>query len=868
MTLRLAVTSIGAVQPPQAVTSTDQPVITEIACDDSGRALIPDQLPVLSDWPRVHSRIARDAADEALIADLVAAMTVAEKVGQMTQPEISAITPEQVRAHHIGTVLNGGGAFPSENKYATPQAWLDLADAYWEAARTSNGIPVLWGIDAVHGNNNVFGATLFPHNIGLGCARDPGLIREIGAATAVAIRATGQDWAFAPTLAVVRDDRWGRTYEGYSEDPRITLAYGYEAISGLQGTDPRRIGAGGVIATAKHFIGDGGTDLGKDQGVNTSSEAEMVNVHGQGYYGALAAGSQTVMASFNSWTNEELGITEGKMHGSQYALTDILKNKMGFDGLVVGDWNGHGQVAGCSNTSCAQAIIAGIDVIMVPHDWELFLSTTIAQVESGEIPMARIDDAVSRILRVKIRAGLFAQPKPSERLHAGLPEALQAKDLARSAVRKSLVLLKNKALVLPLPAASKVLVVGKNADNVANQSGGWTLSWQGTGNSASDFPNATSILTGLKQALGEANVSFSENAKNVDPAAFDAVIAVIGETPYAEGVGDVGRRTLEAATLYPEDLAVLDRVTGKGVPVVTVLITGRPLWVNKELNRSDAFVVAWLPGSEGAGVADLLVDAGGGHAFTGRLSYSWPRAACQTPLNYGDEGYDPLFPLGYGLDAADEGSLDVLDETAPEGGCIQSSGGGNATDELEVFVRRAIAPYQAFIGSPENWGGTPIGDDVLALVAHKNISVRTADVNVQQDARRVQWHGGQAQFYLTDLAGGTDLRGYLNAESALVFDVIVHQPPTDRVALSVHCEFPCMAEVLMTAVFTNLPVGVKSTVKIPLSAFDVAQKLDFENVNSPFLIYTEGEFTASFANIRWEPGAANDADAVQLEDLR
>ncbi|GAB3897460.1 hypothetical protein GCM10027612_53760 [Microbispora bryophytorum subsp. camponoti] len=418
---------------------------------DHGCARIDKRLPTLPDWPAVQSEIKRNPADEKRVAKIVAGMTLAEKVGQMTQPEISAITPEEVAQYGIGSVLNGGGSWPGRDKHASPQDWLALADAYWQASvSTRTKIPVIWGIDAVHGHNNVYGATLFPHNIGLGAAHDPCLLRDIGAATAAQIRATGQDWAFAPTLAVVRDDRWGRTYEGYSEDPRITRAYGYEVVRGLQGGGPRGLGDRGVIATAKHFIGDGGTLNGQDQGVDPSSEADMINIHGQGYYGALAAGAQTVMASFNSWTNEDLGITEGKVHGSRKLLTEVLKQKMGFDGVIVSDWNGIGQVAGCTNSNCARAINAGIDVVMVPNDWKAFISTTIAQVEAGEIPMSRIDDAVTRILRVKLRAGLFDARKPSARPGAGSAKALQARALARKAVRESQVLLKNNRKVLPL----------------------------------------------------------------------------------------------------------------------------------------------------------------------------------------------------------------------------------------------------------------------------------------------------------------------------------------------------------------------------------------------------------------------------------
>ncbi|GIH93465.1 glycoside hydrolase family 3 N-terminal domain-containing protein [Planobispora siamensis] len=866
----LAVLASGATGIPGAAAETAaggrQPVVGKPALDARGCARIEKKLPTFSEWPKVDSRINKNPFDEKRIAKILAGMTLAEKVGQMTQPEIAAITPEEVKQYGIGSVLNGGGSWPNRDKHASPQDWLALADSYWDASVASRTkIPVIWGIDAVHGNNNVYGATIFPHNIGLGAAQDPCLVRDISAATAEQIRATGQDWAFAPTLAVVRDDRWGRTYEGFSEDPRITRAYGYEAVKGLQGRHPRGIGHDGVIATAKHFIGDGGTLKGVDQGVNPSSEAEMINLHGQGYYTALAAGAQSVMVSFNSWTNEELGINEGKLHGSKRAITDILKLKMGFDGLVVSDWNGIGQVAGCTNASCPQAVNAGIDVIMVPNDWKAFIANTVAQVESGEIPMARIDDAVTRILRVKLRAGVLDGRKPSKRPFAGSADALDAKRLAREAVRKSQVLLKNNDKVLPLKAGSKVLVVGKSADSLQNQTGGWSLTWQGTGNTNADFPNGTTILGGLREVLGEANVTFSETADGVDPAAYDAVIAVIGETPYAEGVGDLSRRTLEAAKLYPGDLAVLDKVAGKGKPVITVYVTGRPLWVNKELNRSDAFVVAWLPGTEGGGVADLLVRGKYREGYTGKLSYSWPKGACQTPLNPGEEGYDPLFPLGYGLRYGQTGSVGTLDETAPPFGCGSQGGGGEATEDLELFNRIDIAPYKSFIGSAENWGGTEIGADGQA--SHAEIDVVQSDVNVQQDGLKATWTGiGPAQIYMQDPAGGSDLRGYLNAGGALVFDTIVHQPPAARTVISAHCVYPCFSEVVATSLFQGLPVGTKATVKIPIACF--AEKgLDMENVNTPFLVYTEGAFSASFANVRWVPKAASDPDARKCSDL-
>ncbi|SEQ76614.1 beta-glucosidase [Lentzea xinjiangensis] len=851
--LTLAASATSAAAAPEAQHGSKQPVIGQPRTEH-GCARIEKSLPTLKDWPRVDSQFDGDRRDEARIKAILKDMTLAEKVGQMTQPEIAAITAEDVKTYGFGSVLNGGGSFPGGNKHATPQDWLAIADAYWEASKqTRTKIPVIWGIDAVHGNNNVFGSTVFPHNIGLGAAHDPCLVRDISAATAEQIRATGQDWAFAPTLAVVEDDRWGRTYEGFSEDPRITRAYGYEAVKGLQDNAKKRIGEDGVIATAKHFIGDGGTAGGKDQGVNPSTEQKMINVHGQGYYGALAAGAQTVMISFNSWTNDV--INEGKVHGSKYVQTGILKEKMGFDGLLVSDWNGIGQVTGCTNSSCAQAINAGMDIIMVPHDWKAFITNTIAQVEAGQISMARIDDAVTRILRVKLRAGVFEAPKPSQREHAGEQKALLHKELAREAVRESAVLLKNDKRVLPISKRSKVLVVGKSADNISNQTGGWTLSWQGTGNTNADFPNATSILKGIQDTLGAANVTFAETADGVDPAQFDAVIAVIGETPYAEGVGDLGKRSLEAARLHPQDIAVLDKVSGKGKPVITVYVGGRALYMNKEINRSDAFVAAWLPGTEGQGIADLLI-RGRHNGFSGKLSYSWPSAAC--PPQSGEPAQTPLFKLGYGLRDWQTGNVGKLDESSP-GALCSGGGGGTATEDLEVFNRTDIAPYKSMIGSAENWGGTEIGPDGQA--AHAEINVVQSDVNVQQDALKTTWTGtGPAQVYLQSPTG-TDLRGYGNANAAIQFDVIVHQAPANRTVISAHCVYPCMAEVDATQAFRNLPVGQKSTVKLSVNCF-ADKGLDLENINTPFLVYTDGAFQASFANVRWVPKAGADPDVI------
>ncbi len=647
---------------------------------------IPPLPPAYAGWPRIQSPIPLDPAQEARIAAIVAGMTLEQKVGQMTQPDATLISPDDVRKYGIGTVLVGGGGWPGNDRHAPASAWLAMADALWQASMSTDAkvkIPLLWGIDAVHGHGRVYGATVFPHNIGLGAAHDPALVRRIGAATAQQMRATGHDWDFAPCVAVPQDDRWGRTYEGFSENPAITRIYAREMVAGLQnlgpGPDPRK--PYGVLATAKHFLGDGGTREGLDQGVNLSPEARLINLHGQGYFGAMEAGVQSVMASFNSWLDAPAGpptqaqIDEAKIHGSKRLLTGVLEGKMGFDGLIVGDWKGHAQVPGCSTIRCARAIDAGIDVFMVADDWRGFYESTIDLVKKGEVPVSRIDDAVTRILRVKMRMGLFDMPRPSERPFAKDASRLVHHELAAEAVQKSLVLLKNDRHVLPLDPRGKVLVVGKGADSIRDQTGGWTIDWDGRSNTNADFPAGSTILAGIRKAVGEANVTFSQDGRGADVAKFDAVIAVIGETPYVEMTGDLmpglnrrAPRTMEHARLHPEDLVVLSRVSEKGKPVVTVFLSGRPLLTTKELNRSDAFVAAWLPGTEGAAVAPVLFQGTDGKPaqdFTGKLPYSWPKVNCK-PVNVGDPSYDPLFPFGYGLTYADAKTVGALPE--PPGG--------------------------------------------------------------------------------------------------------------------------------------------------------------------------------------------------------
>ena len=557
--------------------------------------------------------------------EILSRLTLEQKVGQMVQAEIRYVTPEEVARFQLGSVLNGGGGFPSEQKYSTVQDWIDLADAFYHASMDTEkggpGVPVIWGTDAVHGHNNVMGATVFPHNIGLGAANDPELMRRIGEATAREVAATGIDWTFAPTVAVVKDARWGRTYESYSSRPELVATYTEEIIHGLQGTAAElRNDDARVLATAKHFIGDGGTWRGIDRGDTRGPLEELLETHGQGYRAAIASGVQIVMASYNSWNGE-------KVHGSRYLLTDLLKGEMGFDGFIVSDWDAVEEVSGCTEVSCAKAINAGIDMVMVPRKWKTLLTNTLEQARSGEIPIERIDDAVRRILRVKIRAGMFEKPAPSAReittkQYVGHPEH---RAIAREAVRKALVLLKNDNGLLPLKASQRILVAGDGADNIGKQTGGWTITWQGTENLNSDFPGATSIFEGIQSAAEKAGgmAVLSQDGEYGDKP--DVAIVVFGEDPYAEGEGDVDSLAFQEKD--KSDLELIRRLSGDGIPVVAVFLTGRPMSVSDEIDASDAFVVAWLPGSEGGGIADVLLrDANGqiAHNFLGSLSFDWP----------------------------------------------------------------------------------------------------------------------------------------------------------------------------------------------------------------------------------------------------
>jgi len=565
----------------------------------------------------------------ARVADLLPRMSLADKVGQMTQAERAAISTADVTTYRVGSILSGGGSAPSPN---TPTAWADMYDNFQRAAlATQWGIPIIYGLDAVHGDNNVAGSTIFPHNIGLGATRDPALVQQIGRATAEEVTGAGLDWTFAPCLCVARNDRWGRTYESFGETPGLVSSM-TTIITGFQGSTLG--GPASILATAKHYIGDGGTTNGTDQGDTQLSEQDLRAIHLPPFQAAVQAGVGSIMVSFSSWN----GV---KSSGSHFLLTDLLKNELGFKGFLVSDWAAIDQLDGQTGFTAqevATAINAGLDMIMVPNDYKTFIADLTADVQSGAIAQSRIDDAVSRILTKKFELGLFEHPM-SDRSYASTIGSQAHRDLARQAVRESQVLLKNNNGILPLAkTGGKIFVAGKNADDLGNQAGGWTVSWQGA--SGNTIPG-TSVLQGIRAAVGQgATVTYSKDGTGID-SSYRAAIAVVGETPYAEGKGDrPGSMGLDST-----DLATLQRLKASGVPVVTVLVSGRPLDIAAQLPDWSALLASWLPGSEGEGVADVLF---GDYNPTGRLPVTWPASASQEPINSGD-GQTGLFAFGDGL---------------------------------------------------------------------------------------------------------------------------------------------------------------------------------------------------------------------------
>ena len=757
---------------------------------------------------------------------IVDQMSIEQKVAQMIQGEIRGLTADDVREYGLGSVLNGGGAFPGGDKYASPQDWVDLADAYYsasiDASEGSAAIPIVWGTDAVHGHNNVMGATLFPHNIGLGATRDPELVARIIGATAREVKATGIDWIFAPTVAVAKDARWGRTYESFSSDPDIAASFVAPIVEAMQ--------AEGVASTAKHFIGDGGTLRGDDRGDTSMPLEELVAIHGRGYVEAIDKDVMSVMSSFNSWYGE-------KIHGSKAILTDLLREDMGFSGMVVSDWNGVGEVLGCTNDNCAQAINAGVDMVMAPGNWKPLYYNMLDQVANGEISVARINEAVERILVMKMRAGLFNRGLPSE-FAGDFSDQIGHADhraIAREAVRKSQVLLKNQGGVLPAAPTGKFIIAGPGADNIGQQSGGWTVSWQGTGNTNQDFPGGTSIAAGLTAQIEAAGGSVTSDTD----ADADVAIIVFGETPYAEMQGDV-----YTVAWYDKrgERSLIKSLKTRGIPVVAVFLTGRPMWVNDILNESDAFVVAWLPGSEGQGVADvLLADAQGNlqFDFVGKLPMPWP--ALDVNARNRDLPVDQfIFPIGYGLSVADEVVWSELSE--------QLIGADNSLDQ-EVFNGGPRGNWKLFTGDPSDWAVEATGSKSQSSTG--SVVVQAIDRVVQEDARRITFTGASERLSIVYMQSEypTDLTALNDAGGALSIDFRVQSRPTSPVSLRMDCKYPCSGAVRFTKVLLDAPLGEWTKRAVPVACFEEAG-LNLAQVNTAFVLATEGDITLDVSEIK------------------
>lgn len=721
-----------------------------------------------------------DPKIEAQIDEILPKLTLEQKVGQVIQADNASITPEEVKKYRLGSVLSGGNSAPGPKPYADTKTWLDMADKYYNASIDTEGvevaIPCIWGIDAVHGHANLSGAIIFPHNVGLGAMHNPDLIEDIASVTAHELTVSGHDWTFAPTLAVPQDIRWGRSYEGFSEDPEVVKSYADRIVIGLQGRFGKDdfMGEGKVISSAKHFLADGATERGVDQGDAKISETELKEVHAAGYYSAIPAGVQTVMASFSSWQGR-------KLHGDKELLTDVLKGQLGFNGFVVGDWNGHGQVPGCTNTDCPQSLNAGLDMYMAPDSWRGLYESTLKHAKSGRIPMERLDDAVRRILRVKIASGIFTKGAPSTRTNAGNSSLLglpENRKIARQAVRESMVLLKNNNSTLPIDAGKTIMVVGDGANSLSKICGGWTLSWQGTGHTNDEFPNGESILDGIQEAAREAGgkVIFDENGSSTEKA--DIVIAIYGEDPYAEFQGD--RENLD---FVPNgfDVNQLKRFKDNGIPVISVFLSGRPLWTNPEMNMSDVFIAAWLPGSEGGAISDLLFQRDPSYDFSGRLSFAWPKSAVAPEYINGQKS-KALFDLGYGLSYTQKSEVDILsEESGLENSEVTSSG--------SFYSKGApVAPWLLWLKSGD------LSKQIASFPSSVGgLIISNTDHEAQEDALRIKWTKPDFDQVRLSTAKPTDMSRETTGSMELTFSAKSFGGDNASVKISMGCDqkSPC-----------------------------------------------------------------------------
>ena len=697
------------------------------------------------------------------------------------------------------------------------------------------GIPAIWGTDAVHGHNNLQSATIFPHNIGLGATRDTGLLERIGAVTAHEVRATGLDWVFAPTVAVARDYRWGRTYESYSENPQLVSDLGAALILGLQGKPGTEnyLGDKKIIATAKHFVGDGGTQYGIDKGDTIVTEQELRNIHAYPYKQAFQNDVQSVMASFSS-------VNGTKMHENKPYLTDLLRDEMNFNGFVVGDWNGHAEIPGCTATNCPDAFLAGVDMYMAPESWKGIYESLKSQVESGDVPMARLDEAVLRVLQAKVAAGIFEAGLPSQR-----PETKQEslgiaehRAVAREAVRKSLVLLKNNNQALPIKPKANVMVVGAVAKSMKHQTGGWTLSWQGNDNANDEFKTGETIYSGLEAAITQTGGTISWSPDGSYEQRPDAAIVVFGEDPYAEFHGD--RMDLIYEFEGDPNLNILKQLKADGVPVVAIFISGRPLWVNSHINLSDAFVAAWLPGTEAGGIADVIVASADGSPqfdFVGKLPFSWPVEETGQLVRKNDGS---AFQFGYGLNYGDDVQLAAL----PVSDVLQKP---EKVFSGQILAKgKAVEPLEFYLGDLTN-SNTPAPMLNLKSLGGSLTSSGT-DYQAQEDSRKLSWVNDNLANASARLARPFNITQMPDYDLlALSMTLKLSKAGDDEFIIGMICGEACIGSLAISSVLTDLPQDKWQEVKIPLSCF-VSKGLDPTKVEVPLFMQAKQGWELSVHN--------------------
>lgn len=833
-------------------------------------------LPAYLDWPNCAPKSRNDSQREREIASIVAEMKLQEKIGQMIQPELFQVTPDEAKEFKFGSILNGAGMFPQGNPHASTEDWVSMVDSFWIALDEAYAdrpfrIPMMWATDAVHGHNNVFGATIFPHNIGLGCIRDTTLIRAIGQVTAREVAQTAIDWTFAPNVTVPRDYRWGRHYEGYSESPEIVAAYAREMVMGLQGGSGEAIPDGSVIACAKHWIADGGTQFGIDRGIALCSEDILRSIHAAGYFDAIAAGVNSVMVSFSGWHHsanydhspELVGDYNGKISGSKYLVNDILKDRLGFDGLVITDWDAHADVSRCDFEEAAFVIEAGVDMLMISQRfaWRGVFQSLIDHVNSGRIPMQRIDDAVTRILRTKMRAGLWDKPRPSQRASACRTNLLGCPShrmLAKEAVSRSVVLLKNDGKTLPLPRNVKILVTGSAANDIRKQTGGFTLSWQSTELATIDLPGGATLGRAIADVVGVENCVIDAGLDFADPTDFDAIIVAIGEDAYAEMRGNIRPwRTLEYSKLkvsYRRDLDILRRIRSHGQDpkqsVTTVMFSGRPLYITEELNLSDAFVAAWLPGPYIDGLVDIMFEAANDEQqtdFSGRLGFSWPKKKKAFVLNHrpaslpahvlsdGDDLLDAdqeaLFPIGYGLTYA--GCYGDLGKVPPD-----DSGESSGRVESASAGMRIMGPGEDvldwMICGHNLWAAKQIDLDTGTDLLIMHIPSR----DDRGEGLDISFKGFPAFLYarFRDRMP-KDFRPYLAAKANIVIQLKMLDTAEGPLYFGLHDDFPGQVGLDIRPILPEPNDGWSILTIAFEQLLEIGMELD--NVDTPFMLYSE-----------------------------